>query len=94
MKKSLLPKCSSSRYFYQALWRFFKFSAKPIFAGGFVAPPWRGEMRSNYLQNTPHFRKRQIHRPSAAFGGGQIVRFWGQKDQLAILSKREFFITP
>ncbi len=71
----------------------FKISANPIFARGFLAACGR-EIRSNYFQNTPHFRKRQIHRHSAAFGGGQIVRFSGRKNQLAILGKKEFFITP
>ena len=43
------------------------------------------KMRSDYFQNTPHFRKTQIIAPVAACGGDQIVRFCPHKTELAVV---------
>ena len=95
IKNFLFPKlkCSSSRYFYQALWQFLSsgfrfgiFGQTPAAAGG--------EMRPNYFKNRPHFRKAQGIGSRLASLGGQSVLNFGRKNQLAILhfGKRKFLI--
>ena|SRR3989338_7737296 len=95
IKNFLFPKIkrSSSRYFYQVLWRFlssgFRFG---IFDSTLATEG--GEMRPNYFKNRPPDRKLQARGSRLASLGDQIVRFSGRKNQLAILhfGKRKFLI--
>ena len=84
MKKFSFIKCGSSRYFYQVLWQFlisgFRFG---IFGQTLAAAG--GEMRPNYFKYTQPARKGQCLAPPQAGLGNQIVRNFGQKNQLAVL---------
>jgi len=95
IKNFLFPKlkCSPSRYFYQVLRQFlssgFRFG---IFGQTHAAAG--GEMRPNYFKNSPPDRKLQARGSRLASLGDQIIRFFGRKNQLAILyfGKRKFLI--
>ncbi|OHA60830.1 MAG: hypothetical protein A2569_02675 [Candidatus Vogelbacteria bacterium RIFOXYD1_FULL_51_18] len=82
--------------FLQVLWQFLSARRSRDFGilrWAFLAA-CGGEMRPNYFKNRPHFRKAQGFGSRLASLGGQIVRFSGRKNQLAILhfGKRKFLI--
>jgi len=86
MKKFSFTKYGLRRYFYQVLWQFLRSRrSRSNFEGLVVAPPWRGEMRSNYFQNRAPVRKSQISLVRLASLGDQIVGNFGRKNQLAVL---------
>ncbi|PIU98758.1 hypothetical protein COS60_01370 [Candidatus Wolfebacteria bacterium CG03_land_8_20_14_0_80_39_317] len=86
MKKISSTKCSSSRYFYQVLWQFLRSRRSRSNFRGLAVAAEGGEMRSNYFQNRAPVRKSQISLVRLASLGDQIVRDFGRKNQLVVLS--------
>jgi hypothetical protein len=86
MKKFSFTKCDSSRYFYQVLWQFLSSRRSRSNFGGLAVAAVGGEMRSNYFKNTAPVRILQAISVRLASLGDQIVRNFGRKNQLAVLS--------
>ncbi|PIW81032.1 hypothetical protein COZ97_03970 [bacterium CG_4_8_14_3_um_filter_33_28] len=86
MKKFSFTKCGSSRYFYQVLWQFLRSRRSRLIFGGLTVAAAGGEMRSNYFKNTAPVRNLQAIWVRLASLGDQIVRDFGRKNQLAVLS--------
>ena len=70
--------------FYQVLWQFLSSGFRFGIFGQTLAAAG-GEMRPNYFKYRPPDRKLQARGSRLASLGDQIVRFFGRKNQLAIL---------